>query len=202
MQRLGECSSDAFTAGFFDESNSPTWRATKSIPSANGTDALGIYSTSSLPFFPLSATQGSGEMLHTFGVGRKSSMLEALRSSNAIASKTWSIWQEWAGAQIQTLMNGGLVFGGFDAAKITGNNITLPFATDSNDLRHCPSGHVVTVMKNGSSPSVLGPSAGATLGACILPNHDYISFNVDHWSTFLDISGSVETGRSASPLSW
>lgn len=95
-------------------------------------------------------------------------------------------------------MDGNLVFGGYDAAKIAGNNITLPFITDS----HCPEGYIVTIsdikmnLLNGSNPSILGPSAGSALRACIGPGYPLMSLSQDVWDAFVKVSGVREVGRS------
>ena len=66
------------------------------------------------------------------------------------------------------------MFGGYNAAMTTGNNITLPFASDKDfDLDRCASKQIVTLsdvkmnLKNGSSVSLIGDNSGAAFRACL-----------------------------------
>lgn len=142
--------------------------------------------------------KGAIDNVNALGVGRGSTLLDTLVSRGDIASKTYSFWEGWTGAQAQHQMDGNLILGGYDAAKIDGKNITLPFITDY----HCPGGYIVTIsdikmnLLNGSNPSILGPSAGSALRACIGPGYPIMSFSLDIWNAFVDVSGVTEVGRS------
>ena len=90
------------------------------------------------------------------------------------------------------------MLGGYDADKISGNNLTIPFSDDPN----CPTRYLVNVtdikmnLKNGSNPSLLGPSAGSTLRACIRPGFPHLSLPQATWTKFVEISKVQETGKS------
>lgn len=117
-------------------------------------------------------------------------------------SKTFSIFQGWTGAQSSSQTDGSLILGGYDSAKITGNNITLPFAVEDS----CPSGLVISVtdinmnLKNGSNVSIIGESRGSAIRACIEPSFSPISLSEEIWWAFTNVTGVAETGRSASPI--
>jgi hypothetical protein len=75
------------------------------------------------------------------GLGTNSTLLNALISAKAIASRTWGYSQGWTGAEAENQVDGSLVLGGYDAAKTKGNNVTVPFSNDP----HCVSNLVVTI---------------------------------------------------------
>ena len=152
--------------------------------------------------------------MSTIGLGINSTLLNTLVETGKIASRTWSMFNGFTGSQSQNQSDGILVLGGYDEAKIMGNttdNITLPFdfAADTQDIASCPAtGMLVTVNNmtlawpNGTKAGLLGSSRSQQLGACVIPDYDYISVTNDVWRTFLSLTNSVEAGRSNSPLSW
>ncbi|KAL9634830.1 MAG: hypothetical protein Q9164_003845 [Protoblastenia rupestris] len=215
-----EC--EAAVGGFFKQQKSTTWTAAldasvlglpleNAEPSGSryGTDTLQLNSTYSLPNFPFGFNNGNNNAVGSFGLGQNSSLLNDLYSAGAIPSHTWSLYHGWDGEDSVHQADGSLIFGGYDAAKVFGPNITLPFAANHDfDLGSCPSKHIVTIsdikmnLRNGSSPSILGTNKGAAFRACILPNYNYIALSYDVWSNFLQISRSTQVGRSTSSLSW
>lgn len=142
--------------------------------------------------------------MNTLGLGLNSTLLNALVSIGAIASKTYALFQGWTGAQIQYQTDGSLTFGGYDAAKITGNNITLPLAPQYN----CNNGLIISVtdikmnLMNGSNPSILGQSQGSALRACIDPNYSPITLPQVIWEAFVNVTGTGDIGRSFSPFNY
>jgi len=163
-----------------------------------GTDTLKINSSLSLAKFPFGVNKGKVDNVNALGVGRNSTLLNTLVSRGDIASRTYSFWDGWTGAEPQHQMDGNLVIGGYDAAKISGNNITLPFSTDSV----CLEGYIVTIsdikmeLPNGSSPSILGSFAGSQLRACVGPGYPIMTFPQEVWNAFVKVSGVTEVGRS------
>lgn len=101
------------------------------------------------------------------GLGRNSTLLNALREKGHISSRTYSFWWGINSASPSNSMDGQLVLGGYDAAKVMGPNITqklLPSAVQ------CGSGMYVTVTNmimgfpNGTKADMLAPSL---YSACI-----------------------------------
>ena len=89
-----------------------------------------------------------------------------------------------------------MVLGGYDAAKVAGSNITLPFAPSDD----CACGYVITVtdikmnLRNGSNISIIGQSGGSSLNACI-DGDGPIIITKDIWWAFTNITG-VSGNRS------
>ena len=169
-----------------------------------GSDTLLVNTTLSIPDFPLGIIRGQADFQNALGLGRNSTLLDALVSAGAIFSKTFSIFQGWTGAQTQYQTDGSLVIGGYDSAKITGNNITLPFTVEDS----CVSGLVISVtdinmnLKNGSNVSIIGESRGSALRACIEPTFSPISLSEDIWWAFTNVTEVAEIGRSISPINF
>lgn len=198
--------------GFFRQQASTTFSKASSLQALNtatetfpdhkndvyGSDTLAVNSTLSLVNFPFGVNRGNVDKQNSLGVGRNSTLLNALVSNGAISSRTWSFWNGWIGAETQHQMDGSFILGGYDAAKISGRNITLPFSTENDCLR----GYVVTIsdiklnLINGSTSSIFGPSHGAAMKACVAPDYPIMSFSIDIWTAFVDASGVTEIGRS------
>lgn len=198
--------------GFFNGQSSTTYAkaaglqalhlAEESLPQHSndvyGTDTLKLNSSLSHADFPFGVNRGKVDNVNALGVGRNSTLLNTLVSRGNIASRTYSFWEGWTGAESRHQMDGSLVLGGYDAAKISGNNITLPFSTDSV----CLEGYIATIsdikmaFPNGSSPSILGSSARSPLRACIGPGYPIMTLPQDIWQAFVEASGVTEVGRS------
>lgn len=114
-----------------------------------------------------------------------------LFSNGSIASRTYGWWHGWTGAEASQQMDGSLTLGGYDSAKITGNNITLPF---SNNVFDCLGGLIVTItdiqmnLRNGSDIGILGASRGSAMKACLATSHNVMDLPVDIWNAFVDVS--------------
>ncbi|KKZ61596.1 hypothetical protein EMCG_00579 [[Emmonsia] crescens] len=61
------------------------------------------------------------------GLGRASSFLDVLNAQNKISSRTWSLFWGQQGLEAFHQMEGNLVLGGYDRAKIKGDNFTKGF---------------------------------------------------------------------------
>ncbi|KAL8952958.1 MAG: hypothetical protein Q9222_001177 [Ikaeria aurantiellina] len=128
--------------------------------------------------------------LHTVGLGANSTFLNALFSAGAIASKSWGLLWGWQGAKSDQQTEGSLILGGYDSAKTRGPNVTYPFA------KHplCQLGLVVTItdivlnLKNGSSSTILPPSAGSAMRACVGPDFPLIQLPYETFANFLSVS--------------
>jgi len=194
--------------GFFNEQSSTTFSGAANLPAEEsapshsndtyGTDTLELNSSFSLANFPFGVNKGNVDNVNALGVGRNSTLLNTLVSRGDIASRTYSFWEGWTGAESQHQMDGSLVFGGYDAAKISGKNITLPFSTD----KFCHEGYIVAIsdikmeLPNGSRPSIISSYAGSSLRACIGPGYPIMSLPQEIWTAFVAASGVTEVGRS------
>lgn len=126
------------------------------------------------------------------GLGQNSTLLNALKDSGQIASRSYSYWWGVNSATSTNAMDGHLVLGGYDAAKVTGPNITRSLLPPSAS---CPSGMLMTVTNmilgfpNGTRADMLAPS---TLSACIQPDYPVImSPRFDpFFQRFLDLTGT------------
>lgn len=203
--------------GLFDEGTSTTWSpgnltaigtageyGSDQDNDTGGSDILLINTTLSIPDFPLGIFRGSTtDQENTLGLGRNSTLLSALVSAGAIFSRTFSLFQGWTGAQTQYQTDGSLVLGGYDSAKITGNNITLPFTVDDS----CIGGLIISVtdinmnLRNGSNISIIGQSQGSAMRACIEPSYSPLTLSDEIWWAFTNVTGVAEIGRSVSPVS-
>ena len=206
----------AQTGGWFDESVSPSWHwasNSSTLPKATetlsdhqsdvfGNDTVHVNSTLDITGFPLGVNRGTGgsvgDQMNSIGLGTNSTILNALVSANAIASRTWGYSQGWAGAEAIHQVDGSLVLGGYDAAQTKGKHITLPFARNPS----CVSNLVVNItnmkmnLKNGSDLDIFSSSAGNDMQGCISPDYPLISLSENVWNSFVSVSGSRETGRA------
>lgn len=198
--------------GFFNEKSSSTYSGASDLQALHvaeesgtghgndswGTDTLKLNSSLSLANFPFGVNKGLADNVNALGVGRNSTLLNTLVSRGDIASRTYSFWEGWTGTEPQHQMDGNLVFGGYDAAKISGNNITLPFSTD----KFCLEGYIVAIsdikmeLPNGYRPSIIGSYTGSSLRACISPGYPIMSLPKEIWTAFVAASGVTEVGRS------
>ena len=142
-------------------------------------------------------------IVDSLGLGRNSTLLNVLSSAGIIASRTYGYFEGWTGAYAEYQTDGSMVLGGYDAAKVTGSNITLPFAPSDD----CACGYVITVtdikmnLRNGSNISIIGQSGGSSLKACI-DGDGPIIITEDIWWAFTNITGVSEIGRSMSALNY
>ena len=212
-----ECS-DQF-GGLFNEGTSTTWSPVANssvLDTASeseginpnhatdlwGTDTMNLNSSLSIPKFPLGISRDEGEPMNTLGFGHNSTLLNILALNGSIASRTWSFWQGWTGAQTQYQMDGSLVLGGYDSAKVTGQNITVPL--NMSDL-NCNLVNVTDIkmnLKNGSSPSLFAPFGLSRVLGCPEPHFGTVFLHSDMWDLFLEISGSTYVDRSVSSVNF
>jgi hypothetical protein len=76
------------------------------------------------------------------GLGRNSTLLNALHESERISSRTYSFWWGLDSASSANSIDGQLVLGGYDAAKVTGPNVTQKLLPSTVG---CGSGMYLTV---------------------------------------------------------
>ena len=199
--------------GSFNEGRSSTWSqagdqdgagAAKEAPSVDGTNAiwgdesLQLNQNISLKHFPVAINRNNHWDLNALGLGANSTVLNALHSTGLIASRSWSLFWGLIGGDTSSQMEGSLVFGGYDAAKVVGDNFTDHLTTDAD----CGSRMLVTVtniemnLLDGSVQSIIGTSRGAAMKMCIGPETPVIAIPLDIWSGFTNHSGGTYIGRS------
>lgn len=166
--------------GLFDPGSSTTWsfQSYSSLSTAIegnafqddqlwGTDTLVVNATFALPETALGIFRSKGyayKPMNNIGLGTNSTLLSSLVSQGAIGSRSYGYTQGWTGVPEEQQMDGGLILGGYDAARVTGKNITLPLIQDKQ--YHCGSGLVIQItdikmnLKNGTDASILGKSQG------------------------------------------
>ncbi|KAL8708456.1 MAG: hypothetical protein Q9225_007598 [Loekoesia sp. 1 TL-2023] len=192
--------------GFFDKGSSTTWKQAANINASGaapdfddrfegdlwGTDTVNINSTLTVEDVPIAIIRNVRQGTNLMGLGRNSTFVNALIAKGAIPSKAWGLAMGWQGATPNHQADGSLVLGGYDSAKIHGLNSTYPFAEDASGSK-CPGGLVVTIsnialnLANGSSPSLLPPSAGSALRACLDPSFQLLQLPQDIFLNFLDV---------------
>ena len=213
---MPQCS--AQHGGFFDSGASSTWDQASSYNALRlpveadegaykdtwGTDQLVPNSSLKLSNFPIGIERINAPGFSLIGLGSNSTFVRALFDAGAIASKTWSLAWGWTGATTAHQMDGNMVFGGYDAAKSTGPNVTSPFTSHFQ----CPSRLMVTItdivlnLKNGSNPSILGTGHGSALRACVDPSYPLITIPLDVYTSFVDIGGGTFWNRSVGNAIW
>lgn len=77
------------------------------------------------------------------GLGPNSTLLTALKDAGHISSRSYGYWWGEDGATSNAKMDGSLILGGYDAAKIQGPNTTIALKQPTLD---CVSGMYLTIM--------------------------------------------------------
>ena len=218
----------SYSGGLFDESRSSTLiekvsstsyglETEGSVGTTNfsyGLDTFGLTSNFSYPAVPflinpslLNPTTCDPEFTNSLGLGPNSTLLNRLVSTQTIPSRVWSIFGGWNGLDSHNQSDGSLVLGGFDAAKVSHDNITVKYTTDPSDKYVAQNCYLVLSIKdiwlqmtNGSFQSLMS-SVSSTLRYCISPKKGFISLDDDSWKAMLSSTGMEFTDRSRSPLS-
>ncbi|RYP50188.1 hypothetical protein DL768_004244 [Monosporascus sp. mg162] len=118
------------------------------------------------------AQQGYHPMM-AFGLGEDSTILRALKSGNHIASRTWSMFFGWTGANSNTQLDGTFVFGGYDRAKVYGQGYTQDLKRDER----CATDMLVVIddvvlnFPNGTDASIVAKTSSGPFEACIIPDY-------------------------------
>lgn len=138
-------------------------------------DTFTLNDNTTLLDFPLAVAQDSWEeqgylARQALGLGSNSTTLNVLKNSGRIASRTWSFFYGLFNGP--TRMNGHMIFGGYDASRVSGDSSEHSFSTPKVS---CPTQLVVTVtgmdvsLPDGTRTSIFGSSASSALAVCLLP---------------------------------
>lgn len=169
----------------------------------------------SLLDFPLGIAKDSwGEQAYTplaaLGLGSNSTFLNVLKNSGKIASRTYSLFWGQTGRDQGSRMDGSIIFGGYDRAKVGGSKFTTGRSPDPS----CPSGLLVTLrdimlnFPNGTDMSVFDGSKSTAITACINPTIPvFLRIPLDPYvNAFLDTSSDGEIDifkmKRATGMNW
>ncbi|EGE08932.1 aspartic-type endopeptidase [Trichophyton equinum CBS 127.97] len=173
--------------GSFNDKGSTSWREpedpqqTDKSPTGGtinirGTDTLKVGSGISLDQFPVYFPKPGVIPQNGIGFGPNSTFLNRLYDQGKIASRSWSLFWGLQGAEQENQMNGSLVLGGYDQAKIAGG---IPLKAQFSDGIGCPSSLLVYLSNivvnhiNGNKTSLL-TTPGSALRACIKPDNPQV----------------------------
>ncbi|KAF2874584.1 aspartic peptidase domain-containing protein [Massariosphaeria phaeospora] len=170
--------SDSYKSDIAASPTSPQWEASETLTSGGiGSDSFVLNGNTTISQFPfgvvekeITVNHAGGNGQASFGLGRNSTILSMLKSAGKIGSSSWGYWWGLDGATDPAKMDGNLVFGGYDRAKIKNpeKNHTGKFT----ERGLCPQGMTVTFNEirlnfpNGSQPNLLQSSP---LQACVCP---------------------------------
>ncbi|KAI3395352.1 hypothetical protein diail_1408 [Diaporthe ilicicola] len=170
------------------------------------TDTVVVTSNLTLEDFPLGVvlTDWGEQGYHpqaALGLGSNSTVLSVLLASNAIASRTWSWFWGLNGPSPSTQLDGNLVLGGYDKAKVRGTGYSQALSTATD---RCASGMLVTLADirlnfvNGTTASIFPSDASAALAACLDPAYPTLMTVplYPYWTNFETLTNSSATGRS------
>ncbi|KAI1308324.1 aspartic peptidase domain-containing protein [Xylaria venustula] len=116
--------------------------------------------------------QGYHPMM-ALGLGSNSTFLASLQTGKQIASRVWSMFYGLTGASSDAQLDGALVFGGYDQAKVSGQGYTQKFQPDPR----CESQLLVTIddiiinFPNGTDVSIVEVTTNGSFPACIVPDY-------------------------------
>jgi hypothetical protein len=142
-------------------------------------DTLRLGSNTTLADFPIGTPLADwGEQgyypMNAIGMGRNSSLLSQLSAKSNLVSHTVSMFWGLEGVEQSSQLDGSLVLGGYDKAKVSGQRYTLPLDTGFQ----CPSQMVVNIadiqlnFPNGTDTSIFPSDSSKSniLSACIDPS--------------------------------
>lgn len=139
-------------------------------------DSLTINENITLLDFPLAMAKDNwGEQGYyphmAIGLGANSTLLNVLKNSGKILSRSWSFFYGIVSGSNQ--VNGQLVLGGYDASRVSGDSSEHTMSPVSSP---CPTKLVVTVQgmalrfPNGTETNIFGASQSSALAVCLIPN--------------------------------
>lgn len=182
------------------------------------TENFTITSNVSLPKFPIGVppvniNDFNYEPQPALGLGLDSTLLNSLKNGGFVGARVWSFFNGLTGATSNTQMDGSLVFGGYDAGKVSGSgsNFTISrvgqcdYAVNIEDL--------LIDFPNGTSASLFSGSRSKLLSACIDPSYpvlmtmprdnyvafeqltgmgcEYRSFGIDYWGMACQVNQPI-----------
>ncbi|KAI1379867.1 acid protease [Hypoxylon crocopeplum] len=134
----------------------------------------------------------------SIGLGANSTLLNQLQESGKIASRTWSFFWGRNGGSSASQIDGSLVFGGYDRAKLSSGGRYIEKLQDSTSP--CATQMIVTItdmilnFPNGTNVSIFPASLSTALTACIVPDYPVLmTLPSDPFvSNFFRLTGAAE----------
>lgn len=108
-----------------------------------------------------------------FGLGANSTLLTTLKRTSKIMSRSWGLFWGRNGGTENSQLDGSIVFGGYDRAKVSGPKYVQALSKSSG----CATSLVVTIsdmilnFPNGTNVSLFPQSRSTALAACIIPDY-------------------------------
>lgn len=169
-------------------------------------DNIRLNDNHTLPSFPIGiALSAWGEQAYhnmmAIGMGVNSTMLSTLKSTGKIAARAWGMFWGREGATRETQLDGSMVFGGYDRAKVVGQPYTQFLVADRSV---CSTGMLVTVtdlvlnFANGTNASLFPPAKTSSISACIVPDYPVLMTmpNDPYFNNFRLLTNAFIEGRS------
>lgn len=141
-------------------------------------DSLKLNDNVSLDSFPvgIALNDWGAQGYHptvAFGLGANSTILNTLKQTSKIFSRSWSLFWGRNGGTSSSQLDGSIVFGGYDRAKVSGPKYVQALSKSAG----CATRLVVTVsdmilnFPNGTNVSIFPQSRSTALAACIIPDY-------------------------------
>ncbi|KAI2467421.1 acid protease [Annulohypoxylon bovei var. microspora] len=166
-------------------------------------DSLMLNEDMTLAEFPLGVALNDwgAEGYHpmaSIGLGANSTFLNKLQESGKVVSRTWSFFWGRNGGPSASQVDGSLVFGGYDRAKISSGGKYVERLQDSTSP--CATQMIVTIadmvlnFPNGTDISIFPESLSTALTACIVPDYPVLmTLPSDPFvNTFLELTSAAE----------
>lgn len=137
--------------------------------------------------FPVAIPRADHTPFSQLGLGRASSLLTILRNKGTIASRSFSLFWGQTGSASRHQIDGALVIGGYDQAKIAGHNYTTSIASGTP----CVSNMIIPVtdltleFPNGTSASLMTNNVGQSINYCLEPEFPLITMRREHWDSWV-----------------
>ena len=166
-----------------------------------GSDVLTLNTSAKLENFTFHFPRQrySAVTMNSIGLGSDSTLLTALQNTSQIASRSFSYFQGLTGEDLPHQMDGNLLLGGIDQAKMQGTNYTSPLVRSAN----CNSALLVTITDiemtvpgTGEAISIIGDFRGSAIQACIHTDNTLINIPLDVWDNFASNASGDYLGRA------
>lgn len=205
--------------GLFDGSRSGTFRSSIGLSAPgfvplegdgnprkvdeSATDTIYLNGSTALKDFPVGINRAFhllGLSNSFIGLNTNSTAMKALIASGRIFSNTVGMYYGWDGTIPSTSIDGSLVLGGYDRAKVDGARYGINPAYSINPAPGCLNGlqlridDITVDFSNGTSGSIL-ENMRATKRGCINTYQEGIGITPKLWDKFQALTRSEESGR-------